>query len=250
MNIADPIFCQWQPSSYLFFSENIWGNFIYYSHFFPSLAGLIIALIVFFNNPKNKPAQALLFTTVIFTAWSLLDLILWASDRSDIIMFIWSIQIYFDIFIYIGSFYFIYAFFNNRFPGFKYELFFGILLLPLILFTHTSLNLTAFDFTNCWREAFEGPLWNIYTYNAELLIVVLIIVTALRELIRNKRNWTETILVTSGAVFFLVSFSIGNWLGTIESDWEIGQVGLFGMPVFVFILAYTIVRFQLFKLKT
>ncbi len=249
MNIADPIFCQWQPSSYLFFSENIWGNFIYYSHFFPSLAGLIIALIVFFNNPKNKPAQALLFTTVIFTAWSLLDLILWASDRSDIIMFIWSIQIYFDIFIYIGSFYFIYAFFNNRFPGFKYELFFGILLLPLILFTHTSLNLTAFDFTNCWREAFEGPLWNIYTYNAELLIVVLIIVTALRELIRNKRNWTETILVTSGAVFFLVSFSIGNWLGTIESDWEIGQVGLFGMPVFVFILAYTIVRFQLFKLK-
>ncbi len=249
MNIADPIICQWQPSYYLFFSENIWGNFIYYSHFFPSLSGLIIALIVFFNNPKNKPAQALLFTTVVFTIWSLLDLILWASDRSDVIMFVWSILIYFDIFIYIGSFYFIYTFFNNQFPGFKYELLFGAILLPLILFTHTKLNLLGFDYTNCWREAFEGPLWNLYTYNAELLIVILIIATFIREVIRHERKFLETLLVTTGIVLFLISFSIGNWLGTIGSDWEIGQIGLFGMPVFVFILAYTIVRFQLFKLK-
>ncbi len=249
MNIADPSICQWQPTYYLFFSDNIWGNFIYYSHFFPSLAGLIIALLVFINNPKNKPAQALLFTTVIFTIWSLLDLILWATERSDLIMFVWSILIYFDIFIYIGSFYFIYAFFNNRFPGFKYELIFGALLIPLVLFSHTSVNLLGFDFTNCWREALEGPLWSTYTYNVEFGIVALIAYVSIYELVKRRRRWVETVLVSSGVLFFLLSFSIGNLLGSFESDWELGQVGLFGMPIFVFILAYTIVRFQLFKLK-
>ncbi len=249
MNIADPTLCQWQPSYYLFFSDNIWGNFIYYSHFFPSLAGLIISLIVFINNPRNKPAQALLFTTTAFTIWSLLDLILWASERSDVVMFVWSIQIYFDLLIYVGSFYFIYSFFNNRFPGIKYEILMFLAFVPLILFSHTALNLTGFDFTNCWREAFEGPLWNKYTYNVEFAIVGLILVTTIREILKKRRKWLETSLVAAGTVFFLVSFSIGNLLGTFESDWELGQVGLFGMPIFVFILAYTIVRYQLFKLK-
>ncbi len=121
MNIVDPAICQWSEAQFFVFSENIWGNFIYYSHFFPSLAGLMIAFIVFINAPKFKPAQALLVTSIFFAIWSFLDLILWASDRSDIIMFVWSILIYFDILIYISAFYFTYSYFNKKFPGVIYQ---------------------------------------------------------------------------------------------------------------------------------
>lgn len=249
MNIADPTICQWEPSSLLFFSGNIWGDFIYYSHFFPSLAGLIIALIVFINAPKSKPAQALLFTTVAFTIWSLMDLVLWASDRSDIIMFVWSVLIYFDLFIYVGSLYFIYSFFRGKFPPLWSQLTIFALFIPLFLFTHTSLNLTGFDFTNCWREALEGPLWTLYLYNVEIGIVISILGLFVYELFKKNKQRAETVIVSLATLLFLVSFSAGNILGSIETDWEIGQIGLFGMPVFVALIAFAIVKYHAFRVK-
>ncbi len=249
MNIVDPAICQWDPAPYLFFSGNIWGNFIYYSHLFPLLSGLIIALVVFLAAPKSKPAQALLFTILSFSVWSLSDLILWASDRSDIIIFVWSTLIYFELFVYIGAFYFIYSFFRNKFPHAWYELFFFVLFIPLFLFGHTELNLLGFDFTNCWREALEGPLWQLYIYYVEFIILFLIIVTSVREVLGRQRAKNEIMLVSLGTIFFLLSFSLGNLFGSIETDWELGQIGLFGMPIFVFLLAYCIIRFRTFQLK-
>lgn len=248
-SLVDPFICDWQPVHYLFFSENIWGNFIYYSHFFPALAGLVIALFVFFSAKKSKPAQALLFTVVMFAIWSLLDLILWASDNSDIIVFVWSTLIYFEIFVYLGSFYFLYSYFNEKFPNLYYEACFYILFIPLFLFGHTNLNLSGFDFTNCDREALEGPLWQSYIYFAEFSILILIVVTIIIELFRRRMKNSEVLIVSLGIIFFLISFSIGNILGSLETDWEIGQIGLFGMPVFVTILAYTIIKFKAFKIK-
>lgn len=241
--------CEWQETYFFVFSENIWGNFIYYSHFFPSLSGLVIALIVFFNNPKSRPAQALLFTTSMFMIWSLLDLVLWASDKPEVIMFIWSILIYFEPLIYVGMLYFIYSFLYERRMPLRYEIIIALLFIPYLLFSHTSLNLTAFDYTNCWREAIEGPLWTLYTYWLEAIITLIILTVGSIEFIRNKVRRREILFVTLGSFFFLFSFSFGNIFGSLETDWEIGQIGLFGMPVFVALLAYSIVRFQTFRLK-
>jgi signal transduction histidine kinase len=248
-SLIDPSICNWQPVTFLFFSENIWGNFIYYSHFFPPLAGLIIASFVFYSDTKSKPSQALLFTVVMFTIWSLLDLILWASDNSDIIIFVWSSLIYFELLIYLGAFYFLYSFFNSRFPNIYYEIGFFILFIPLFLFGHTHLNLLGFDFTNCNREALEGPLWQNYIYYIELGILLLMIVIIIQELRKNQRRKLEILTVSIGIILFLLSFSIGNLLGSLETDWEIGQIGLFGMPIFVALLAYALVRFETFKVK-
>ncbi|HMO77789.1 MAG TPA: ATP-binding protein [Candidatus Paceibacterota bacterium] len=249
MNIADPTICQWEPAPLLFFSENIWGNFIYYSHLFPSLSGLIISLIVFINAPKSKPAQALLFTTVSFTIWSLMDLILWASDRSDIIMFVWSSLIYLDLFIYVGALYFIYSFFREHFLPLWSQLIIFALFIPLFLFAHTPLNLLGFDFTNCWREALEGPLWTTYLYNIELGIVIVIFALFIYEFKIKRKPRAETVLVSLATILFLLSFSAGNILGSIETDWEIGQIGLFGMPIFVALIAFAIVKYHAFKVK-
>lgn len=251
MNIADPTICQWSPAPYLIFSDNIWGNFIYYSHLFPSITALIIAIFVFKQNPRGRVNQALLLLATVFTAWCLIDLVLWATDRSDLIMFFWSILIHFDLLIYIASFYFIYTFICDRWPSWHYELFFLILIIPLVLFAHTPLNLIAFDFTNCWREALEGPLWQYYVYNAELVIAAMILVFSIMQFRATKDTVkrTEITYATAGILLFLVSFSFGNITGSLETDWELGQYGLFGMPIFVGFLTYLIVRFKSFDAK-
>ncbi len=243
--------CGWSTAPYLLFSDNIWGNFIYYSHLFPSLTGLLIAIFVFIQNPKGKVNQALLLLTTAFTAWCLIDLVLWASERADLIMFFWSILIHFDLLIYIASFYFVYAFVKNSRPPLWGEAILLSLFIPLALFAHTSLNLLGFDYTNCWREALEGPLWQNYVYNAELLIAIGIVAFLIKEWRKTKDRIKkrELAYVGFGIIAFLISFSLGNITGSIETDWELGQYGLFGMPIFVAFLTYLIVRYQTFNAK-
>jgi signal transduction histidine kinase len=249
LNIADPSICLWEPAPYLIVSGNIWGNFIYYSHLFPALAVMITAIFVFIHNPKGKAAQALLLLALAFNAWSFTDLVLWATDRSDFIMFFWSSLIHFELLIYIAAFYFIHTLLKNRWPSWKCELFIFSLFVPLFLFAHTPLNLAGFDFTNCWREALEGPLWQTYVYSAEIVVALWILIFSAIELKKpkNKQRRTELVLATGGIIAFLLSFSIGNILGSFGTDWELGQYGLFGMPIFVAFLTFLMVKYHTFK---
>ena len=249
LNIVDPTICSWSTSSYLILSENLVGSFQYYAHFLPSISGLIIAIFVLRANVRNKAAQALLFTTIMFAVWCYLDLITWASERSDVIMFVWSTLMYFELLMYVGAFYFVYAFFNKQFPPFKAELGIFVMFLPLFLFGHTKLNLINFDFTNCLKYATEGPLWQYYVYGFEFLFVGLILLLTITEVRLKRRERRETILVAAGILLFLLSFSIGNIIGSFLGDWESGQFGLFGMPIFVAFLGYILVRYQTFKIK-
>jgi len=249
--IIDMSICEWSEAKFLFFSENIWGDFIYYSHLLPAISALIVTIFVYLNSPKNKSAQALLFTGVSFAIWCFMDLFLWSSEKIDWIMFTWSSLIYFQFFIYIGCLYFMYAFVEGKFPNFWTDVVIFLLTIPLFLFTHTKLNLTGFDFTNCWREAIEGPLWQPYIYNVGIFIGVWIFLYSIFHLkkAQTPKHRIEIIIVTIGIELFLIAFSLGNIIGSIETDWEIGQVGLFGMPVFLAFIGYTVVKYESFRLK-
>ena len=249
LNIVDPSICSWSTATYLIISENLVGSFQYYAHFLPSISGLIIAVFVLRANVRNKAAQALLFTTVMFAVWCFLSLVTWASERSDVIMFVWASLIYFELLMYVGAFYFIYAFYNQKFPSFKIESAIFIIFLPLILLGHTKLNLIAFDFRDCLRNAIEGPLWQYYVYGFEFLFVGLILALTVIEVQKKRRDRRETILVSTGILMFLLSFSMGNILGSFFDNWEAGQIGLFGMPIFVAFLGYILVRYQTFQIK-
>lgn len=249
LNIVDPSICLWSETTYLIFSANTAGTFLYYSHLFPSISGLIIAIFVLRADIKNKAAQALLFTTSMFAVWCFLDLITWTSPRSDIIMFVWSTLMYFELLMYVGAFYFIYSFFNQKFPSFKTELAIFIMFLPLIVFGHTTLNLIGFDFTNCLRYASEGPLWQYYVYGFEFMFIGIISLLVVLEARKRTEKNKETILVTVGIISFLLLFSSGNIIGSFFDNWKVGQVGLFGMPIFVAFLGYILVQYQTFRVK-
>ena len=251
LNNIDTTICEWDEAQFLFFSDNIWGDFIYYSHLLPAVSALVVTLFVYFNARSNKAAQALLVTGISFATWTFMDLFLWSSEKIDWIMFTWSSLIYFELFVYVGSLYFIYGYIRNKFPNFLGELAIVLSFIPLFLFGHTSLNLTGFDFTNCWREAIEGPLWQNYIYYLEAIFAGWIFTFALIETRKpeNAKRRREFIIVTLGTLLFLFSFSIGNILGSVETDWEIGQIGLFGMPILLMFVGYAIVRFESFKLK-
>jgi len=248
-NLVDPLICGWSTAQYLIFSQDFIGNFLYYSHLFPSISGLIIAIFVLRSNYRNKAAQALLFTTSMFAIWCFMALTTWASERSDIIMFVWSAMMYPELLMYVGAFYFIYAFLNNTFPDFKTELFVFLMFVPLFLFGHTKLNVVSFDFTNCERNAVEGPLWQYYVYGFEFLFIGIILSLTISGVKKNVTNRREILIVSIGMLSFLLLFSWQNIVGSFFDNWRIGQIGLFGMPLFVALLGYILVRYQTFRVK-
>ena len=246
MNAINPTYCEWDTTStILLFSENVFGNFIYYSHLLPVACLLFLSGVLLWQSPKDPTVRTLLFISVAFTAWSLSDLVLWATANPAHTMFFWSIIIHFELLVYIGALYFIHYFIARKSPSWKAELLVFIVYLPVIFLAHTSYNLLGFDYTNCWREALEGPLL-AYVYFVELAIALWILGYGIYQLrmVDNKQRTKEIIIATFGIVAFLVSFSLGNIIGTLEIDWELGQYGLFSVPVFVGILTFLIIRYR------
>lgn len=247
----DPTICSWDTSSFLLiFSDNVFGDFIYYSHLLPVICVITFLFVLLRQSAKEPLVQILTVMGLSFTAWSYSDLVLWATAEPSHTMFFWSILAPFELLVYLGSFYFVLYYTNGKFPDWKFNLFVLILSLPVLLFTHTSLNVIAFDYTNCYREAVEGPLlW--YLYVLEIIIVVGAIVHTVWALLKstNSVRRIEISLVSIGAIFFLLSFSFGNIVGTLEVDYELGQYGMFALPFFIGLLAFMSAKYRTFNIK-
>ncbi len=242
--------CQWDSTKFLIFSDNVFGNLIYYSHLLPLIVSLLFTLFIFFKNPKLLSGRWLLITTILLSVWLFFDLILWATEKPSFTMFFWSIINMVEPMIYAGILFFMYAFIDGRSISFKQKLIVFTLLLPTVVLASTSLNLSVYDLSNCWREALEGPL-PYYSYAIEIIFTLWILIFGVKRFfqLKNKEGKKKIILVTAGAVFFLLSFSMGNVIGSLLIDWEIGQYGLFGMPVFIGLLAYMVVKYRTFNIK-
>ena len=248
---VDPAICGWEPTHFALHSGNITDTLIYYGHYFPLLTILFLTVYVFWKNPKGLSNRILLSLGFIFTIWILAGIATWASGNATDIMFLWSILIHFDLLLYVATFYFAYAFFKNKMPNWKADLAFAILFIPLILFTHTPLNLAGFDFTNCWREALEGPLWQYYVYPVEIGITVCLLVFGLSHIKKQpKQVRKQDLIALLALICFLVSFSMGNIVGTIGGNWEFGQYGLLVMSFFVSVIAYLILKYRSFNVES
>ncbi len=241
--------CNWDTVKFLIFSNNVFDPLIYYSHLLPLILSLIIGLFIFLKDRKNLLNQILFFITIVFALWVFFDLILWAHEKINYIMFFWSMQVLIEPLIYAACLYFVYVFIEKRDLKLNKKIIIASLLLPTIILTSTKYALLGFDLTNCDREAIEGPL-AIYGYIIEIIYFLLILLVAFWGIKKSNAIFRkQIILITSGIILFLFTFSLGNITGSLSLDWTIAQYGLFGMPIFIAFLAYMIVRFQTFNIK-
>lgn len=242
--------CEWDTARLFIISGNVFDHLIYYSHLLPIVVSIPLALIIFYKNPKLQASRWFLFTTVLLSVWLIFDLILWASEKPSFIMFFWSMINMIEPMIFAGSLFFIQSFINPAYKSWSDKFTVGILLIPTIIFASTALNVSYFDLTNCEREVGEGIL-PFYGYFIEIIFALWILILGLRKFLalQNKSEKVKIAMVTTGMVFFLLSFSLGNIIGSLSLDWQIGQYGLFGVPVFVAVVAYLIVKYHLFSVK-
>lgn len=244
--------CDWGTTSFLIFSENV-PAFIYYSHLLPFLASLVLAFFVLVNNPRALLNRILFFVVLFFGLWVYFDLILWASPLPELVMFFWSAIVPIEMLMYASSFYLVLVLANNKNDiSLKKKILIALFFIPIILFTHTRYNLIGLS-PDCDEGVIEGALIQ-YMYIVEVLFIIfgaLTVVKGYTNLNNQNKNKEakELLFVGLGVIIFLISFTIGNitLIFSINPEWE--QYKLFGMPIFVALVAYSIVKFKAFNSK-
>ncbi len=244
----ESLLCPWESPSYLIFSSNV-PDLLHYSHFPAIIAALVVGLYVFFKNRELLSSRLLLILFSLFSVWAVLDVIIWATNRPDIVMFLWSIIVLIEPLIYCAAFYLFYAFMYGKLPRVGITVAITALLLPLILLTPTHYNLEGIYIEYC--DAVEGPLALYYSYFLEILFVAGVIFLLLKNLFQQKvrEEKVKIAYFALGLIAFLAAFASGNFIGSITEDWVLAQYGLFGMPVFVGLLGYLIVHYRVFNIK-
>lgn len=238
--------CDFADGFWLIFGPNV-GPLQYYSHLPIIVLSLGLALFVFFQNKRGLESKILLGMVSFFAAWVFFDSVIWATNKSDVIMFMWSLQILVEPLVYASALYLLYVVTKKRDATFFMKGIFLCAYMPVLLGVPTTLTLSGFDLTQCLAE--EGPIALYYTYMLEgailLTMALYTFVAILQE--KNRARRKEIGLLALGTMLFLFAFGSGNIIGSVTGDWQLAQYGLFGMPLFTALLAYSIIRYHSFN---
>src|SRR3989338_5971151 len=180
--VSELALCFSESAKYLVLSSHV-PKLIYYTHLTALVLSLLIGLFVYLNDRKSLTNRALFWSLVPFLLWVFFNVIIWASNRSDLIMFLWSLQIMLEPLTYIGMFYLVYVFVNKHDAPLNAKVIAAIVYAPLILITPTIYSLEGFDLSLCIPiESFYA----YYTYVLEILSIIGIAAYAVRSFLKEK----------------------------------------------------------------
>ena len=245
---SNPAFCDFDGPAYFLFSSNV-PPLVYYSHIPITVISLFLGFFVLLKNKKGLPNKILFCLTLAFSAWVFLDSIFWATNRSDVIMFVWSLQILFEPTVYISALYLLHVLIRKQDISFEKKLLIAVLYLPVIILVPTQFSLSAFNISTCLSEESSAIIY--LSYGLEILLTLWIIGFSITEFTRatTKEVRQQILTLTAGTILLLLAFSSGNIISSFTEDWQYAQIGLFAMPIFIGILVYGIVKFRTFDIK-
>jgi signal transduction histidine kinase len=238
--------CEWDTARFLIFSGN--GEpLIYYSHITSAL--IFIALIGFtFLKLRPWPKNSFRLIAVSYAVWLFCDLILWANENIDHIMFFWTLLVMVEPLIFIGAYIYFLRFTENKPLSRGTTLFLTLLLVPSLVFGALGLSVIGFDATTCDRNAWEG-IGVYYGFFVEALLLLLIIGKTARLLlsVNSRGTRTKLFLVSLGVSLLFVGFLSANFLATLTGDYVTSQYGHISVPMFAAFLAYITIRYESFE---
>ncbi len=239
--------CDFSSPLYLIISENV-PSLVYYSHIPALIASLFVCAFVLLYFRNKLVGKVFFFVILVFGLWSLFSLINWASNRSDLVMFIWSVIILIEPLIHIGSLYLLHVIYNKTDVTLQTKIYWSLLYIPLVLMAPTSYLLKGFDTINCF------PVENVtshYSYVLEIFFIILIIIFSIRTYRFSKysQHKKKILILSSGIILFLSIFTVGNLIGSFIGNWNLAQMSLFSIHILIGSLVYLVVKYRIFHIK-
>jgi signal transduction histidine kinase len=232
------------------FTLSVAPDLLFYSYLPICVLTLLIAGAAVVKDNFSSRSRLLLLVSVLFSAFLLNEIVLWTAIPAGLIYASWSLSMLLRAAIYLTVLLFLYVFTHHKYPPFSAILIGSLLLLPLILFLPTSLNVVAVDIGDC--VGVNGPLW-FYLYVLEGVCVAALFFLTLRNFLASKKQAKSDrggIHYLLGGSFVLLLFVFASELiGEYTGLYEVNLFGPIGMLGFVATLSFLIVRFQAFNMK-
>ena len=238
------------PNFLGFFDISIAPTLLFYSYFPIIIILLFLSLFIFFKDKYSLQSKLLLIIALSFSVWALDQIVQWIAVYASVVHFSWQIIALFEILVFIFVLYFVAVFINKKDIDFKYKLLLGLVFLPVILALPTALNMVSFDLINC--QANNGYLWEyIYIFEvSSIVIMMFMFYRKFRSLASGDQFRKQVVILALGIFLFLGMFTATNILGDSLLVYEFNLIGPIGMVAFVALLAFMIVRFKTFNIKT
>jgi len=246
--------CPSYTTPFLLFFSNQVPPLLYYSHIPILLISIFVSLFILIKDKGSLLSKALATPLFLFSLWLILDLVTWTSNSSDNIMFVWS---FFGIlFILINFFFlrFLYIFIDNKEIPFDISLTTIILMLPIIFLTPTNFNLSGFDLSLC--SSVEGEYFLNYYYLVGVAIFIYLSVFVIKRYLKSSHyNKTKILFTGIGTMFFLFLFFFTGIIVTLlkyfnlTNNYQVEQYGFFPLIIFIILLAYTVIKYNIFNIK-
>jgi len=220
-------------------------DLLYYSYIPILFTSLIFGLIIIRNRSSGFTLhhKIFFFLTLAFSLHISNELIQWTVVPASIMYFAWSLVPLYHTLIALLVLYFCYVYVFKKDAPRIYKILSAIVVVPIIVFLPTSLNINGFDIVNC--DALNGVLWK-YVLTLKIFVIVILLGMVIKEFFNYH---TLNIIIYLASLLFLVIFFGAEQVGYYTYEFEFNLIGPIGMLVFLTLITYLIVRFQAFNIK-
>ncbi len=236
------------PTFFGYFDLSIAPPLLLYAYIPIFLLSMFFGFFIITNDKKSKINRYFLGITTSFSVWILLVLIQWVGVYLEVVQLAWQLLILPEILIFLFSVLFIYSFVLKKNPPILVKVVTSLIIITVALVLPTTLNINSFDLSNC--EGVIGSGWSI-VYLFELIAIIFVVLIALERILAkiDKSEKIKSFLVSFGTVIFLSIFWGSNYFAEITKTYEINLIGPIGMILFLGLVTYSIVRFNVFNIK-
>ncbi len=232
-------------------------SMVYYSHIPSIFVSILLAVFVLIKSNYSYLGKLIFGVLFSFSIWMLSDILLWTSYNSYIYMFFWSLLVLWEVITYLLSLELVYYFVFKK-TNLILRLIFLFISLPIILVASTKYNVSGFDLTNC--IPLDTSFYNLYVTPFHSLVILSIIFIGVYGFKKSKNliDRRKISIFVSGIVLFLffyagiqkiINFILNNYDINYTQAYIFEMFGLAGLPIFLALLSFVIVRFKAFDIK-
>lgn len=220
-----------------------------YSHIVPIILSITLGIFVFFKAKFNLFSKVFLVFIFVFCFWLLGDLIIWTSNKSDLIYSLWSFLDYIEIVFYVLGFYFVLIFIKKEDISKLFKTILFLFTLPAFYITITKNSVLGFNQSTC--EATNNDFLGNYKLIIEGILLLYIFIQMFIPFIKKeaKEVKKETLIVLGSMFLFLSTFGITEYIASNTGYYEMNLYSLFLLPVLLIAIIYSVFELDIFNFK-
>ena len=230
------------------FDLSIAPQLLFYSYLPIIFISLLLGFFVLLKDKFSLLSKSFFLIAVLFSIFVLNELVQWLAVPAGVVYFSWSLALLLNYLVILATFYFVFIFVQKKDLTMKGKMVLSSLVLPVIIFLPTKLNVIAFDLD--WCGAITGIMWD-YLYLSEITLALVFFIWGTRLAVSYRKNKNtaqlSSVLLLFGSSFFLLTYFASYYFADATGVYGINLTGPLGMIFFIVLISLLIIRFGIFR---